>query len=60
MWVTDHQLGWGCSQFGLVDTLSQCQLLKEQAVSIDQNPLLLTLMSTTYAMYIVFAIITHC
>lgn len=60
MWVTDHQLGWVCSQFGLVDTLSQCQLLEEQAVSIDQNPLILTLMSTTYAMYIVFVIITHC
>lgn len=58
MWATDHQLGWGCSQLGLVDTLSQCQLLEEQAVSINQNPLTLTLISTTYAMYIV--LITHC
>lgn len=58
LWATDHQLGWGCSQLGLVDTLSQCQLLEEQAVSINQNPLTLTLISTSYAMYIV--LITHC
>lgn len=58
VWATDHQLGWSCSQLRLVDTLSQCQLLEEQAVSIDQNPLTLTLISTTYVMYIV--LITQC